>query len=230
MSRHYKNALYDIATGESVSTGGTVVVCTAGSPAKATLVDENGASLSNPVTISEGVFEFYTADGVESVDIYGLAGNGVFFKRSGVGQGSAGAIMIEVGKTDNVLVAPFHPDDYTANTETDSGFDLSTNMVITGFPALKVATIDTSETIDVGTDAGGGNDPNGFIAALSVATAGVFEASNATGDDNLGALLLEDALQHDYAIATAADLTYTLSAGSDTAAGYIYLPYRNLDD
>jgi hypothetical protein len=130
-------------------------------------------------------------------------------------------------------------------TETTTYIELPEDMaVIRAF--LDVTAIDADETIDVGilsSEAGG--DPNGFIAAASVATAGkVFPLpvmtvggtetyySSCTIGELLCKFLAGDNVATDVGSfapmihvcdGTAKTVTYTGSGGSDTAAGIIWL-------
>lgn len=73
--------------------------------------------------------------------------------------------------------------------ETDTNFTLPTNAIVKD-AWLNVITVDATETVDVGT-AGTSNDPNGFLAAASLATAGLVYGSLADGAVTRGALLFE---------------------------------------
>ncbi len=83
---------------------------------------------------------------------------------------------------------------------------------------------DATETVDVGTQ-GTSNDPNGYLALASLATAGLVQGDLVDGSITLGVLLYEETgTGVDVAYARRADITaggdpisYTCSAGSDTA-------------
>lgn len=116
-------------------------------------------------------------------------------------------------------------------TETTTEFTLPTNAIVRDV-YLNVITVDATETVDVGT-AGTSNDPNGFLAAASLATAGLVKGSLADGAITLGALLYEETgTGADVAYAKSDDITaggdpvtYTCSAGSDTAVFDIIIDY-----
>lgn len=116
-------------------------------------------------------------------------------------------------------------------SETDTNFTLPDSAVVVDV-MLNVITVDATETVDVGT-AGTSNDPNGFLAAVSLATAGLVKGSLADGAITLGALLLEETgTGADVAYARTKDITaggdpvsYTCSAGSDTAVFDIIIEY-----
>jgi len=116
-------------------------------------------------------------------------------------------------------------------TETDTNFTLPDSAIVKDV-MLNVITVDATETVDVGT-AGTSNDPNGFLAAVSLATAGLVKGDLADGAITLGALLLEETgTGADVAYARTKDITaggdpvsYTCSAGSDTAVFDIIIEY-----
>jgi hypothetical protein len=116
-------------------------------------------------------------------------------------------------------------------SETDTGFTLPANAIVKDI-FLNVITVDATETVDVGT-AGTSNDPNGFLSLASLATAGLVKGSIADGAITLGALLYEETgTGADVAYARTVDITaggdpvsYTCSAGSDTAVFDIIIEY-----
>lgn len=226
---------------------GVVNVLTAGSPVEATIYSNTkGTAASNPLTFTDGKVSFFTRKSVTSVDlsICTAAGDALFITSQ-----LPGEIMVEVDtqKREQMLIVPFAASD---NAETDTGFDLPVNMLIEDV-LLRVVTVDAAETVDFGilsSEAGG--DANGFITLASVATAGYPELTpQITGGTNIdyvgtnyvGALLATSIAGAD-AVATvggftpkkyrtdgtAKSLTYTGSAGSDTAAGYFMLSYKKL--
>lgn len=141
-----------------------------------------------------------------------------------------------------LLKIPFSPSD---NSETTTYIELPADMVVTN-AFIDVVTVDATETIDVGLlSSEGGGDADGFIAAASVATAGkvmpgaaVTAGANETyfSANTLGEMLSDFLAGTDAATdvgtfarkphvcdGTAKTVSYTGSAGSDTAAGFIYL-------
>jgi len=114
-------------------------------------------------------------------------------------------------------------------TETQTAFTLPTNAIVNDV-FLNVITVDATETVDVGTQ-GTSNDPNGYLAAASLATAGLVYGSLADGAVTRGALLYE-ITEATTAAARMPDITaggdpvsYTCSAGSDTAVFDIIIDY-----
>jgi hypothetical protein len=116
-------------------------------------------------------------------------------------------------------------------TETETGLTLPTNAIVKDV-YLNVITVDATETADVGTG-GTSNDPDGYLAAASLATAGLVKGILADGAVTLGALLFEETgTGADVANARTVDITaggdpvsYTCSAGSDTAVFDIIMEY-----
>tara|TARA_R110000782_G_scaffold35176_4_gene84179 strand:+ start:1149 stop:1661 length:513 start_codon:yes stop_codon:yes gene_type:complete len=116
--------------------------------------------------------------------------------------------------------------------ETETGFTLPTNAVVSDV-FLNVITVDATETVDVGTT-GTSNDPNGYLAAASLATAGLVFGSLLDGAVTRGALLFE-ITEATTAAARKPDITaggdpvsYTCSAGSDTAVFDIIIEYTEV--
>lgn len=133
------------------------------------------------------------------------------------------------------MVIPF-----TQNaSETDTGFDLPAGAVIIGMPFIEVTTAVASGTIDVGIlSSESGGDADGFLDAVSCATAGKIQAitydASAAADLTLGELLssdfTEDATAGYAAIlkqwigdGTATSVTYTTSAHA--IVGNIHIMY-----
>lgn len=117
-------------------------------------------------------------------------------------------------------------------TETQTGFTLPANAIVHDV-FLNVITVDATETADVGTQ-GTSNDPNGYLAAVSLATAGLVRGSLADGAVTLGALLFEiteatTAAARNPDITAGGDpISYTCSAGSDTAVFDIIIEYTEV--
>ena len=114
-------------------------------------------------------------------------------------------------------------------SETVTGFTLPASAIVKDV-FLNVITVDATETVDVGTT-GTSNDPNGYLSAASLATAGLVYGSLADGAVTRGALLFE-ITEATTAAARMPDITaggdpvsYTCSAGSDTAVFDIVIEY-----
>lgn len=264
--KHYNIQLKDHRTGQSIlGSGGVCYVATAGGSAKVALTDKDGTTVANPRVLTRGMIDFWTSDAINTVDLYGMAPNGQFFELAGVGPSGPNEIAIDRGKRQQMARIPFSIADTAAATETDTGFDLPAKCAVHPWGlGLDVITLDDTEDIDVGllsTESGG--DADGFMDAVSVATAGlklatvgfdvgtnatfvdltggdveftyglymtavgtkaaISEGSNADTDE--GMYLLVDHLSDEV---TAKSISYTLSAGTDTAVGFLNIPYTLL--
>ena len=213
--------------------GGAAIVCANGLLSRASLFDpDNGfASLSQPVTFDGGEIKFAVENTIDSVDIYGITPGGYAFVLKDVKAQELIQVPIVTANRHHTLVIPFDHADFAAATETDTGFDEPANSLWLPTPFVNVVDVDATETIDVGTDGSGSNDPDGFIDGLSVATAGVIKPTLTNGAKTLGALLqvqsggtAGDDVPEGSA-GTGDSITITPSAGSDTFSGTVHLPY-----
>jgi hypothetical protein len=237
-NREWKIQLKDALTGEAIITaGGVCYVAANGDAQKATLKDKDGAALANPFTPTRGFINFFVADTTEKVDLYIMAPGGQFVVLKDVKPSGPNEIRIDTQRKEHVAVIPFAIADTAAATETDSGFDTGTDKLWRpAAVAVKVSTLDSGMTIDVGTDGSGGNDPDGFIDGISLTTAVVVKATNVNGSVTLGALLYVqdsansgDDFPEAYLNSANENITYTLSSSTDTGEGFIYLPYTIVD-
>lgn len=132
-------------------------------------------------------------------------------------------------------------------TETQTNFTLPASAIVHDV-MLNIITADATETVDVGT-MGTSNDPNGFLALASLATVGLVKgaATVTTGTNEnyisastYGALLADFTAGTDVAtdvgtyvrkedITAGGDpVSYTCSAGSDTAVFDIIIDYTEV--
>lgn len=99
---------------------------------------------------------------------------------------------------------------------------------------LVVTTADAGETMDVGTDGAGSNDPDGFLDGVSLNATGIVRGTCAAGAVTYGALIITEtggaAVNNvEPAIITGvASLTYTPSGTPSTMRGSIYVLYTDL--
>ncbi len=229
--------VYDALTKRAIiSTGGKLYVSATGAYAKSTLVDPDNdyAALANPISATRGKFRFAIAStglGTPALDIHGMAPGGQAFRATNLKPGEVTDIFIDTTNVVQQLVVPFSIADTTATTETDTGFDLPQHAYILPYPSIDVRTLDSGMTIDVGLLASASGDADGFLDGLSLTTATVVEGTFAS-TVTTGALLRVTAtgaaavIPEGYVVgATAKRITYTLSSSTDTAAGYIRIPY-----
>lgn len=119
------------------------------------------------------------------------------------------------------------------NTEQDTGWELPAKAVVLDV-VLDVTTADASQTLDVGTDGSGSNDPNGFLDGVSVNAQGVFSGSLANGAQTRGALLSVDESGAGVLVprfdttSGGESITYTGSDTTNTMRGAIYVIYIEL--
>jgi len=114
-------------------------------------------------------------------------------------------------------------------TEQQTGFTLPANAIVNDV-FINVIAVDATETVDVGTQ-GTSNDPNGYLAGASLATLGLVFGSLLDGSVTRGALLSEiteattAAARRPNITAGGDPVSYTCSAGSDTAVFDIIIEY-----
>lgn len=228
--------LQNQATNEPIiKAGGTVYVAIAGDAAKATLYDPvTQLPLANPITPVRGRISFAVLASVAAVDLYGVDAEGRAFVRRGVRPGALSEIWLNEDPQ-QVLVIPFAKADVTANTEIDTGFDLPGDAAVHPMGlGVNVLTNEASRTIHVGLLSGEtAGDADGFLAALSLATAGMANWA-VSGTPTLGALLTQNFAttpavnvpkQHTVIGSNAKSISYTLSASTASAKGFIFIPY-----
>lgn len=233
---------------------GKLMVLTPGVPdSPVVYTDENGTVLTETagiavLTFVNGRVSFYTAASVTALDLTGITADGRAIGMSAVNS-SVGRILIDPMQAAQTVAIPFGPSN---NTEVDTGLDLPANCLLTALDvSMKVVTIDATEDLSVGllsSESGGKAD--GFIKNALVGTGGFVELlpqiTNGTTIDYVGTRYIGDLLATSItgadAVATvggftskryrtdgvAKSISYTGSAGSDTAAGYVYLSWQRL--
>lgn len=239
-----------VASNDSLITSGCLTfVYQAGTKTLATLyADEVGTTLANPITraqfATDDKIKFYAGDAsVDLVVCHEDGSNGFFPGYAPTNH----TLMLDRSGSDKVIVIPFV---FNNNVETDTGIDVPLNSVVMP-PVVEVVTVDATETLDVGLLSSETNgDANGLIAAAPLDNAVFIRpwtiTDGATEDyvsaPYLGALIglgsagtntANDFGQpggygHIVTGSNAKSITYTCSAGSDTAAGYIYMPIKRL--
>lgn len=200
---------------KQLSLGGVYNVLVAGSAVKQAIYanDKTASAASNPGTISGGQIRFFVDSSVASVDIVVYTTNGDAVFMQGVQPaGTVRNVVIDPRKLEQELVIPMF---FNSAVETDTGFTIPANTVFVGADLI-VETVDATETIDVGLDGTVTNDPNGLIAAASVATAGYVKGAGAVLDTMTG--ITE----------TDCNVTYTCTAGSDAFYGFAVLKLRRM--
>lgn len=243
---HYTLSVKDLRTGEEITSGVSAYVYDAGTKTLSTLYSNSvRGAFTNPVT--------FTAFS-NRLDFWGSATTYDIFLADDKGNTS---FIPSVAPTDHTLTLNRDGVDkcfifpFSANTsETDTGLDFPKNVWIYDV-ALEVVTVDASETMDVGIlSSETSGDANGLAAAMSVATAGwvrLYAITDTTTEDHVatpykGALMglgtagtstandtgNHGGLGHVVTSSSGQSLTYTHSAGTDTAAGYGYVFFKHL--
>jgi len=220
-------------------------VMAANSPVLATIYagKEDGSAVTDRSSAgnSNGAIRFWTDSSVTSLDISILTANGEAIFLKGVTP-SVHGIYINRQILTSQLVIPLL---FNNNVETDTGFTVPGGILMQDI-LLSVETLDAGETIDIGLDGSTTNDPNGLIAAASIATAGYVHLggtinggspdyfdgvvygvlmanfiNGAEGANTVGGVVKLSSLIP--AAETDANITYTCSAGSDVFTGYAVL-------
>ncbi len=212
------------------ATGGVAYVAAVGDAVKQAITDEDGVSLTNPIALTTGGVTFYIPDGVASVDLYIQTPGGQFVVRKAVVPGSEPDIAVDVSVINQTMVIPFSIDDTTAATETDTGFVEPDKSIILPTPFVDILTLDATESMDVGTDSTDSGDADGFLDVILTSAVGLVAGQAPNAAVTLGGLLTTDedgagALIPSAHVGAGKAITYTLTAGTDLAEGFIHLPY-----
>ena len=206
-------SLGDFAGPPITGSGGVVKVCVAGSPLKAAITDKDGTALTNPRALTRGSCEFYSTE--SAVDLFIQAPDGQFVDLWSVGPDEMHEVAVDRSRRDQVMVIPVHFTDFAAGVETDTLFDEPSSALFTADAvSVNVIALDATETLDVGTATADSGDPDGFISAIDVG------AATGVVKDN-GALFSSGAAH----ISTSKSIVVTTTAGTDTLACYVFLPY-----
>ncbi len=222
--------LRSAATGEAIiAAGGRVIVCKPGSPDLQVISSPSTQLvIANPLTPVRGLISFLIDDQVPTVDLYIQAPGGQFRTALGVTPSGPNEIDIDTDARSHDYVIPFSIADATANVEKATGIILPANAAVQPSPLIRVTAAEASRTLSLGIV--GAN--TGFIAAASLATAGLVKASlvvTATlGADlrvqdsaNAGDLVPEQNVSR-----AGSQLAYLLSASTVSAKGFVTLPVR----
>lgn len=249
----YKIAIYDQRSVATHSEDGRIIdgvlacVYSSGTKTLATIyADNQRTARTNCITraqfATDDQISFYAA--ASTVDLFVAHSDGSVARYIGITPG-VHRLQIDRSGMEKVLVFPMVFN--AGGTEVDTGLDLPKQSIVYD-SAVEVITTDATETVDIGTLTGETNaDPNGFIAAASVAVAGYVQPTTVTVGSNetyiaattLGALLATISAGNDVATdvgglvrkhhfvtgSDAVSVSYTPSS-SDTFAGYGYVFFR----
>lgn len=232
--REWYFQLFNTRTRQAIDDdSGIVNVLTENSPVEITIYsDDRGTTASNPLTFTNGVARFYTADTVTAVDLSILTAtsHAVFVESFAE---SNHRIDIDPDRMLQKLVIPYIVVG-ASEAIVDTGFDLAANMLVKDIE-LDVCTVGTGATLDIGTS----TDSDGFADGVSAATTGfpatLLEEAIVSTSGLFGALLANVTgtyvrKKHIRANATSgANIVYTNTTSSSTAGnGYIYLIFDRL--
>ena len=229
--RNFNAQLKSLITGAMIaSSGGFVYVAATGTAAKLSLLDKDGAALSNPLALNNGSFDFFVADTVVAVDLFIQSPTGHFLVVKNVKPSADASLFVDDSLAHTTMVIPFDVDDQAGDaTETPMGFTIF--GAVQPNVAVDILDTDAAITVDLGTLSTASGDADAFIDGVSTATAGYIKATNANGAVTLGAKLIvqdsanagDDFPEQDIS-QTGKQLTYTLLTAADTASGYFIIP------
>jgi hypothetical protein len=237
---HFRLQLKDTFKQVNINdSGATAFICNAGTPVLATLQDQYGNALANPLQLTSGLIDFYVSESAASapatVDIYGMTAGGYWFEYKGAAPSGPNEINCDTLVKRMRMKIPFAIGNAgpagvcAAATEFQIGLKLPASAMVLDRlhgMAVLVTTAQSGKTINFGvlsTDTGG--VAAGFINGSSLAptapsmlvtgTNGSLFSSNApyNTDSQTGGL------------ANGLDLSLTLSSGTTTAQGFIEAPY-----
>jgi len=222
---------------------GRFIVCTVDTAQRPVIFSDRFASstITNSIgTLTDGVVQFYIDAGTTSVDLFIMTAEGQYYMIEDLTP-SQHRLDVNPEVRDYTAVIPFNGE-AADGVEFDSEINFPVGAVIMDCE-VRVITLTASELLDVGLET---TDPNGFLAAHSLAAAGLATSKGVTnGGANIdfvdaitrGALLspgliqgtdvvaVDGAVVHNhYLVATAAHLTYE-QTNSITADGYILVKY-----
>ena len=267
MAKKFSIQLADHVTRSVIQTsGGFCYVATAGASSKiaiATTATGAAATSNNPIALTNGKIEFWTANTVTSVDLYVQCPGGEFLVAKTITPSGPNELYVDTNQKHQTYIIPFDIADTTAATETDTGFNLMQNAaVLPDGLGVHVVTVDATESMDVGLLASEtGGDANGLIAVALTSAAGMVPAAvgynigsnsiywdqtGGTGEHTYGAMMAPastlaaaaegtdvdtegqgfNILSPHVGDGTAESISYTLTAGTDTAIGFIVLPIQ----
>jgi hypothetical protein len=208
-------------------------VLTAGDPAELTLYsDDNATSLSNPTTMTDGKFRFFTADTVTSCDISVLTADGFAIFLDAVTPSQHRIVVWPEEKDFQTLIIPYT---YSGASETvvDTGFDVPAKVVVKD-AFVKVTTAgSTALILEVGTSL----TVSGFLAAVHCSTTGFKMLGTSGGEllssvstNKIGIFLASATSQLERKMfwrpnaTSGAQIVYAnVTSDTDAGAGYIYL-------
>lgn len=212
---------------------GIVNVLTENSPVEITIYsDDRGTTASNPLTLTNGVARFFTADSVTAVDLSVLTSTSyAVFVESFVP--SNHRVDIDPNRIQQKVVIPYIVVG-ASEAVVDTGFDIAANMLIKDIE-VDVAAVGTGAVLLVGTS----TVTSGFCIGVAVSTTGIpatlLEEANVSSSAVFGQYLANGTgtfvrKKHVRANSTSgANIIYSNTTSSSTAGnGYIYLLFDRI--
>jgi len=212
---------------------GIVNVLTENSPVELTIYsDDRGTSASNPLTFTNGVARFFTADTVTACDLSILTekSHAVFIESFAP---SMHRVDIDPDKIQQKLCIPYLIVG-ASEAVVDTGFDIAANMMIKDIE-VDVFAVGTGAVLLVGTS----TVTSGFCIGVAASTTGIpatlLEEANVSSSAVFGQYLANGTgtfvrKKHIRANATSgANIIYSNTTSSSTAgSGYIYLLFDRI--
>lgn len=215
--------VHDTALGKnpySVSDPGWLVIANAGLPTSPTVYkNKYGTALTAIegiaiMAMSSGQARFYTEKTVTSLDLCWVTNDGLAGYRRA--QAADVSRQLQVNSTNGVtqrLMMPFGI--VNDANEIDTGIELPADCLVTE-SAVRVTTVDATETLDFGLlSSESGGDADGFLDGAALGVAGHIVAT-------------QGAVMQTITDGVAKTLSYEVTTGTDTAAGYLSLGWRRL--
>lgn len=220
--------------GAIIAAGGKCIVTKVGTPDPETLYDPitELAIVGNAITPIRGKIDFCVPVDRNAVDLYIQTPAGQFVTARNVIPSGDNEIVLHGLRREQTYVIPFSFLQ-GVNTEVRTGLIVPLTGLVQPYPYLRVTTQEGPRTISVGTLSTDGGVANGFIAAASLAAAGLVKASLINGSQTLGADLrvqdsanAGDLVPEQNVNKAGKEITFTLSASTAAAKGFIYLPVQ----
>jgi hypothetical protein len=207
--------------------GGQALVVSQGGTQKVALQDINGASISNPVALTNGRVTFRTANSVAAVDIYIIAPTGHCVMVLNAVPGDRAEVAYATLDLPSVWVIPFNIADYPAGAETLTGLTLPVDTLVDPNAALMVSVLEATgaKTLSWGINSAETNgSATGFGINVPTAAVGAVplkSAVTATRGSFIGAGTLDKTYRCD---GVAKTISISPVAASTTVAGFLYMP------
>jgi len=171
--------LKDAITHLHLAQDGQIKVCPAGTKPNAATYDVDGVlqtSTRPTMDFTDGKMAFRTLASVGNVDVYIYTEKGYYAQIMNISAGSVGDVNIDTQRLNQTLVYPFS---YLDSGQDDANqYDTKIKLadksrILPWGICVDVTDVASTETLSVGTEAATGEDNDGFIALLSLTTAGI---------------------------------------------------------